>query len=243
MKSTRRFLGCVLACAGLAGFSTPANAVLVTLCGPTICYEYDNNPGVNAGITLFGSPSLLGFSDTLEFTPTSFSATAAGSGGFQQAVAVFQFSRVYTTNGGEIANITVTESGDYQILNGGTVNVNMRLQVVDKVNDDGLPPFPELLNPIFNWNTSTPTGFSGANWSLAGSVNPAATFTDLANVVDLQIQNTLQAFTYAPGNFATLFKKLTLTTTTTVVPVPAAGLLLGSALGVTGLFRRRRAKG
>lgn len=217
----------------------PASAALVQLCGPSICYEYDNNPGVNAGITLFGAPTLLGGSDTLEFTPTSFDATAAGAGGYDNTVAIFQFTRVWTTNGGEVASITVSESGDYQILNGGTVNVNLRLQVVDKANDDGLPPFPEVLNPIVNWNTSTPTGLTAQNWSLSSTVNPAAAFTDLATVVDLQIQNQLQAFTYASGDFAHIFKKLTLTTTTTVVPLPAAAWLFMPALGLLGLCRRR----
>jgi hypothetical protein len=216
----------------------PASAALVQLCGPTICYEYDNNPGVNAGITLFGAPTLLGGSDTLEFTPTSFDATATGAGGYENTVAIFQFSRIWTTNGAEVASITVTESGDYQILNGGTVSVNLRLQVVDKVNDDGLPSFPEVLNPIVNWNSSTPTGLIAQNWSLSSTVNPADAFTDLATVVDLQIQNTLQAFTSAPGEFATIFKKLTLTTTT-VVPLPAAAWLFMPALGLLGFCRRR----
>ena len=146
----------------------PAAAVPVTLCGPTICYEYDNNPLVNAGISLFGAPVLLGGSDTLKFNPTAFNAdsdpgTLAIPG--PTVTSVFQFTRVYTTNGGEIASISVTESGDYQILDGGSstgfVNVNMRLQSVDNVDNGAQTPgFPEYVNPIFNWNTTTPTGFA-----------------------------------------------------------------------------------
>ncbi len=53
----------------------------------------------------------------------------------------------------------MTESGDYQIIGAGFVNVNMRLQSVDNV-DDGVPTpaFAESTAPQFNWNTSTPTG-------------------------------------------------------------------------------------
>lgn len=236
-------------------FVSPAQAALVTLCGPTICYEYDNNPVNNAGITLFGSPTLLGGSDTLKFTPTSFNAdsdpgTVAIPG--PTVSAVFQFTRVYTTNGGEIASISVTESGDYQIIDGGAstgfVNVNMRLQSVDNVNNNPTTGFPEVVNPLFNWNTTTPTGLALANWSLTGTITPAATFADLANDVDLQIQNTLQACsslipsqcTAGSGtDYAFIAKKLTLTATSTVVPVPAAAWLFGSALGLLGWVRRR----
>jgi hypothetical protein len=226
----------------------PAQATLVQLCGPAVCYEYDDNPGVNAGITSFGSPTLLGSSDTLEFTPTSFSAVAVGVNGFDQEVATFQFTRVWTTwSSWEIGQISVAESGDYQIIgSGNTVNSNLRLQVVDKVNDDLLPPFPETATVINNFNTSIATGVFVQNWNLAAQVNPAALFTDLASVVDLQIQNTLQAFTGENGGLAQIQKKLvlvvglTVAPNQTVVPVPAAAWLFGSALGLMGLVRRRR---
>jgi len=248
------YLGAFLLAA--ACLASPAQAALVTLCGPSICYEYDNNPGANAGITLFGAPTLLGGSDTLKFTPTNFNAdsdpgTVAIPG--PTVSAVFQFTRVYTINGGEIASITVTEDGDYQIIDGGAstgfVNVNMRLQSVDNVNNNPTGGFPEVTNPLFNWNTTTPTGFALANWSLSGTITPAATFADLANDVDLQIQNTLQACssmipsqcTAGTGtDYAFIAKKLTLTATSTVVPLPAAAWMFGSALGVLGWARRRR---
>lgn len=248
------YLGVLLLLA-TSSLVAPAQAALVTLCGPNICYEYDNNPVNNAGITQFGSPTLLGGSDTLKFTPTNFNAdsdpgtlTIPGP----TVSAVFQFTRVYTTNGGEIASISVTEEGDYQIIDGGAstgfVNVNMRLQSVDNVNNNPTTGFPEVTNPLFNWNTTTPTGFALANWSLTGTITPAATFNDLANDVDLQIQNTLQACSsMIPSqcsagtgtDYAFIAKKLTLTATSTVVPVPAAVWLFGSALGILGWVRRR----
>lgn len=222
----------------------PASAAIVSLCGPNICYEYDSNPGVNAGITLFGAPTLLSGSDTLEFTPTAFSASAA-NGGIQTTTATFQFSRVYSISGAEIVSFTVNESGDYRIINGGAVSASLRLQSVDKVNNGLGGSFPEVAvtSPIPNWSTTTPTGFTPSgpfgfqNWSLSASLTPAALFQDLANVVDLQIQNTLDAFTFASGQQAFIQKKLTLVTS--VVPVPAAVWLFGSALAGIGFLRRR----
>lgn len=228
------------AVAGALAAPVPASAAIVSLCGPNICYEYDNNPGVNAGITLFGAPTLLSGSDTLEFTPTAFSASAV-NGAIQTTTATFQFSRVYSIAGAEIVSFTVNESGDYRIINGGTVSASLRLQSVDKVNNGLGGSFPEVTvsSPIPNWNTSTPTGLVFQNWSLSASLTPAAAFQDLASVVDLQIQNTLDAFTFASGQQAFIQKKLTLVTS--VVPVPAAVWLFGSALAGIGFLRRRAA--
>jgi len=218
----------------------PAQAALVTLCGPNVCYEYDDNAAVNSGITLFGAPSLLTNSNSLIFTPTAFSAESADSG-FETVKAVFQFSRVYTLDGTEILDITVSESGDYRIIGGGLVSSSIRLQSVDRVNDGGgLFPQVAVTSPIANFNTGTPTGVTPANWELTASISPAAVFQDLASVVDLQIQNLLDAFTFAPGDQAFIQKKLVITTTS-VVPVPAAALLFGSGLVGLGFLRRRQA--
>lgn len=225
-----------------AGFAvSPAQAVPVTLCGTSICYEYDNNAGVNPGIALYGAPTLLS-GNTLSFVPTNFNADSDYGSPIPTptSVAVFKFTRVYTTNGGEVASITVAESGDYQIIGAGAVNANMRLQSVDNI-DDGAPTpgFAESTAPQFNWNTSTPTGFALANWSLTGVITPAALFSDLATDVDFSIQNTLQAFATS-GNYAFIQKKLSLTVTAaSTVPVPAAVWLFGSALGVFGFMRRK----
>jgi hypothetical protein len=241
MRSVKALLGLG---AVAAGFCVPAaHAVPVTLCGTSICYEYDNNAGVNPGIALYGAPTLLS-GNTLSFVPTNFNADSDSGSAIPTptSVAVFKFSRVYTTDGGEVASITVTESGDYQIIGSGTVNANMRLQSVDNVDDGAVTPgFAESTAPQFNWNTSTPTGFAFANWSLTGVISPAALFSDLATDVDFSIQNTLQAFAASPS-YAFIQKKLSLTVTaTSTVPVPGAVWLFGSALGVFGFMRRRKA--
>ena len=225
------------------------SAALVQLCGPTICYEYDDNVGVNPGLAYYGAPVLLSGSDTLKFNPLTFSVdsdpgTPAIPG--PTLTAVFAFTRVWTPWGMEISSISVSESGDYQVLGDATVAANLRVQVVDLV-DNGAPTagFPEVLVDNQTFVSSTPTGLALAGWSLASTVSPAAVFTDLATSIDLSIQNTLQAFEGPGGGYGFIAKKLLLTVGASswgpanAVPVPAAVWLLGSAFGVLGLLRRR----
>lgn len=229
----------------------PAQAALVTLCGNTICYEYDNNPLVNTGYTLYGAPTLLANSDTLKFAPTSFDADSdPGTGAIPTPTetAVFLFNRVYSLNGtSEIGTISIAEDGDYQILGDASVAANLRVQVIDLV-DDGSPTlgFPEQIIDNQLFSTNVPTGLPFANWSLASTVSPAAVFADLASSVELSIQNTLQAFAGPGGGYGYIAKKLLLTVSTTpttvVIPVPAAAWLLGSAFGVLVLARRRETR-
>ncbi len=239
MRSMKTLAGLGAIAIGFGAIS--ANAAPVTLCGVNVCYEYDNDAIVNPGILAFGAPTLLS-GNTLKFVPSNFNADSDYGSPIPTPtrVEVFKFTRVYTTNGGEIASISVTESGDYQIIGAGSVSVNMRLQSVDNVDDGASTPgFPEVDNPQFNWNTSTPTGGPFVNWSLTGSVTPAALFSDLATDVDFSIQNTLQAFAASP-NYAFVQKKLSLTVTAvSTVPVPAAVWLFGSSLGLLGWLRRR----
>lgn len=218
-----------------------AKAAMVSLCGPTVCYEYNDDVGSNPGIAAFGSPYLLAGSDILEFTPTNFGLISTG-GTAETMMATFQFDRVYATNGGEITSLSVTDTGDYRILNGGSVSDALRLTAVDQVNDDSLPGFPESVTNLQVFSAAAPTsGFSFVNWALTSTINPAATFSDFAGVVDLQIHNVLDAVTHAAGQQAIIAKKLVLTTSVAVVPVPAAAWLFGSAIGLLGWVRRHRA--
>ncbi len=223
MKSSALLASTALA---LAALSAPASAALVTVCGPTICYEYDD---AQPGIGKFGSPNLIG--DAMQFLPVDFRAESANGAGFNVDSATFLFNRVYSLSGADIVSVMVSESGDYRIINGGFVDVDLFLQAASNVNAFD---FTVDLN---NFAASGPSG--GAQlWSLGASVSPAAVFTSLANDMAVTVQNTLTAFTGNTGELAWIQKKLILEVA--VVPVPAAVWLFGSGLALLGFARRRQ---
>jgi len=218
--------GATVACS-LVGAS---QAATVTLCGPGVCYEYDD---AQAAVASFGLPTLIG--NDIIFTPATFRADAA-DGGTDSISATFQFDRVYTTmSGDEILNITAYEDGDYRIIQNGSVSGDLYLRAISLV----------AIEDTLDTDSVNFSGDSGGLqlWSMSAAVNPAAVFNDLANNMRLTLQNDLFASTSTVGDRAWIEKKLVLTITTllpaTPIPVPAAVWLFGSALGLLGWVRHR----
>ncbi len=235
--SQRVILAAVFAAA--SAFTMPVHAALVQLCGQTVCYEYDNNPAVNDGLLLLGVPRLLGNSDVLRFTPSVYYAMAYGPGGLDERSGSFYFSRIWSPAGLEIGAISISESGDYQLFNGGSVTAGLVLHSRDLVDDGYGPGYREDVAAVEGFSSSTPTGLPFRNWSYTNSIDPATSFADLATSVDLTIFNLLQAVTESPGHSAFIARKLSLTVATAVVPAPASFWLLMTA-GLALLTRVRK---
>ncbi len=243
MKNSPRQIISATSLAVAAAFASPVHAAPVQLCGQTLCYEYDNDPAINDGLLLFGAPRLLGNSDVLSFTPSVFYATAFGTDGFDERTASFHFSRIWSPAGFEIGTISISDSGDYQLLNGGVVSASLKLQSRDLVDDGHGPGYLESVTTENGFSSSAPTGPAFENWSFANDIDPAASFSDLATSVDLSIFGRLQATTGSPEQIAFVARKLSLTVATAVVPAPAGGLLLATAsLALLARLRRRAAR-
>ena len=239
MKNTPRKIILAASLAVAAAFATPVRAAPVQLCGQTVCYEYDSDAAVNDGLLLFGAPRLLGNSDVLGFTPSVFYATAFGPDGFDERTASFHFNRIWSPAGFEIGTISIGDSGDYQLFNGGAVSASLQLQSRDLVDDGHGPGYLESVTAENGFSSSTATGLPFQNWSYTNSIDPASAFADLAPSVDLSIFGRLQAMTGSPEQIAFVARKLSLTVATAVVPAPAGGLLLATA-GLALLARVRR---
>lgn len=223
-----------------ASLSSTAQAALVSLCGTSVCYEYQNDPAQNPGIALLGAPTLLGNSNVLRFLPTAFRDQAAG--GQSSVEAAFHFSRVWSPHGVEIDSIAAVSLGDYQALGGGTASVGLSLTAVDQAHDGGGPGFPESVSANGAFGPAGGTGLPFLNWNLDQSVNPADAFADLATSVSLTIAARLDSLALGAEDGVFLAQKLLLVSAATVVPAPSAlPLALTGLAGLLG-FRGRRAR-
>jgi len=212
-------------CAAL--LSVGAQAATVTLVGDTMTYEYDD---AQANIGLWGNISIVG--DTVVFEPTTFEAESIDGTGAGLTDATFYFDRVYANNGNAISSIEVNEFGDYSIINGGDVQVDLYLQATTNPGGGN-----------FSWAADTDSfsasGPGSSNWGLLTASLDDGDFNGPQTEMSVSIQNTLTAITYADGEVAWIEKKLAFTALAPV-PLPAAAWLFGSALvGLLAVSRRR----
>ena len=140
-----------------------------------------------------------------------------------------------------MTEFTMAEFGDYYLSSGDTsVSASGRLQVTSQT--DTCPPinFPCFDSEVFNVAGLNTVGAT-TDWS-------GGTTVDLANtagwgsdtLVTAQIQNNLSATTLNEGELAWIQKKAGgVSLEISVIPIPAAVWLFGSALGALGWMKRR----
>lgn len=218
-----------LAVVGIASVGNVASAATVEACGDSVCYQWDDS---QPALDLFGAPLLIG--DDLLFipgNPVPFRAESLDGAGSADVNATLVISRVYTIGGQDIASITVLESGDWEVNQGGSVMTDLFLQGVSLADVTDISTASSAVDG---------SGDSGGLqlWDTEAMITPFTDFAGAANELSLTLQNTLAATTGGSGDRAFIEKKY-VAVVTSVVPVPPAVWLFGSALGLLGWVRRR----
>jgi hypothetical protein len=217
--------------AAVLGTAMLANAVPVPWSNPngTIpgVFSWSNGQSDNG---LFGSPIVSGMSFT--FFPNNF--RAVGSNGSAQTTTDRLFFQIDVAPGAaDLNSITVTELGDYSILNGGQVSAAAFLFVT---NID-LPV--SLSNPLTQ-QASTNPGFPlvVAQPNNASGLWAASAVQALPNGwrrITIVLNNTLQASAPAGGT-AIIEKKVG----GIRIDIPEPGTLSAALVGIGALLRRRK---
>lgn len=229
MQRNRTNLVAIIALSALALAGGNVTAATVEACGDLVCYQWDDS---QPALDLFGDPVLVG--NDLQFSlgnPTPFRADSVDGTGTGAANATLVIDRVYTVGGQDILSITVSEGGDWEIVQGGTVGADLYVQGVS---------LASVMDIAIDTASVDADGDSGGLqlWDTSAQISPSQDFAGPSNELRLTIQDSLAAFTTASGDSAFIEKKV-VSVVTSIVPVPPAVWLFGSALGLLGWIRRR----
>jgi hypothetical protein len=216
----------------LVGFQ--ANAASVTTCGNDVCFTYDDS-------TEFGSANVVG--NSIFFAPTSFTAESLNGQGAVSTSSTINVLVESITQGFNLQQFFLQEQGDY-FIEGQQASVSAGGQFaatsLTKTCDTG---------GLFEFACREEVLLDGGDLDTVGEFDDwsISAFIDLAQNEDwgsdsrvlLTIENRLSATTFNLGEEAFIEKKFA-GVGITVIPVPAAVWLLGSALGLLGFSRRKQ---
>jgi len=215
----------------LAGiFSIQVNAAEVTQCGDNVCFTYDDS-------TLFGSANVVG--NNIFFLPTEFVASSVDDEGATSTFATINVVVESITEGFDMTQFMLLEQGDYR-LDGRSASVTAAgMLAVTSLTQTCGGLFPCRESDIFNVEGLDTYG-AMTDWEGSAMVDLTSNQNWGSDTkVTMTIENRLSATTLQLGDQAFIEKKFA-GVGITVVPVPAAVWLLGSALGGLGLMRRRK---
>lgn len=228
MKSTKLlFITTVIA---LLGFQ--AQAATTTTCGTDVCFTYDDS-------TLFGAASVI--DNSIFFLPTDFTAESLNGAGSQITNTTLNIEIEAITEGFNMTQFLLQEQGDYYLQgNGASVSAGGQLGVTSLTSNcpDGGLTVCRLTDTFNAGNLDTQNQLTGWDATAAINLNDLADWGNDTKVI-MTIENVLTARSLSQGDEAFIQKKIA-GVGITVVPVPAAVWLLGSALGGLGFMRRRK---
>ena len=221
----------ILAISLLTFAAFQANAATVTLIGDDVSFTYDDS-------TVFGEALVVG--NSINFFPTTFFAESLNGEGTVSNNATINVRVEAITEGFSMSVFQLREQGDYFLVgDDATATIGGEFSITSGTKGC------DIFNPCRTSDSinAGPLDTLGAytQWEMGSTI-------DLADIEDWQndtsvvmtIENRLTATTLNLGEQAFIEKKFA-GVGITVVPVPAAVWLLGSALGGLGFMRRRKA--
>ena len=251
----------VVCLALVMGFAISASAITFTNYGDFAAQDVDFLQVTEQTFTLgdtvpkYGMPIVTTNSNTMDFNPVGFSATAAGAGDvdYTDGNLVFQIeSRGLSV----IEQVGFSEAGFYSLLGPGTdttkvnVTANLILEVYE-VNNVAVTPVQDSYSLTFSpgdglYEMITDGAGSGISWSGSVLVDVNALLAengygvnDYATKVSVDLNNELSAFS-EDGTLATISKKdFDVGVSIEVIPEPGTAMMLAGAFAGVAFIRRR----
>jgi hypothetical protein len=243
MKTLKSWAPLLAAIALFSLAGTQVHAATVTDCGSDVCFTYDDS-------TRFGTATVV--QNAIFFAPSKFKISSRNGAGLKTRSVTLNMIINVINPEFTMSQFFLEEQGDYGMLGESTsvgADGMMAITSGNKTCTNTVNPlFPDM--PCRASNTFTAGDLSAQNtltdWS-------ASTFIDLADSPDwnsdtsvvMTLQNNLYASSFEFGELAFIQKKYAGVGIRVMpeVPVPAAVWLMGSALGVLGMIRRRKIRG